>query len=203
MSPRSKSWGQVERRPYGGVSLPTKTCLHKCILNHIGLRAPMRTFQERLSEDEEIKMEEMGMQKDGFIAVGNAKKEGKCIEQNPDDNVFTGGFDVIIDMDWLRRCHAVILSDEKLVQIPYGNETLTFCGNESSNRRESRLIVISCSKAQQYMAKGCQVFLRPQYPQDRGGTTSRKEKTVKDVPIVRDFLESISNGLANGLLPAD
>nr|GFD16504.1 putative reverse transcriptase domain-containing protein [Tanacetum cinerariifolium] len=37
-----------------------------------------------------------------------------------------GSFDVIIGMDWLRRCHAVIICDEKLVQIPYGNETLTF-----------------------------------------------------------------------------
>ncbi|GJW03573.1 hypothetical protein Tco_1562429 [Tanacetum coccineum] len=60
-------------------------------------------------------------------------------------------------MDWLRRYHAVIVCDEKLVQVPYGNETLTFCGNESSNGRESRLTVISCSKAQEYMAKGCQL----------------------------------------------
>ncbi|GJV80653.1 putative reverse transcriptase domain-containing protein [Tanacetum coccineum] len=67
-----------------------------------------------------------------------------------------GSFDVIIGMDWLRRCHAVIVCDEKLVQVPYGNETLTFCGNESSNGRESRLTVISCSKSQEYMAKGCQ-----------------------------------------------
>ncbi|GJV73807.1 putative reverse transcriptase domain-containing protein [Tanacetum coccineum] len=76
-----------------------------------------------------------------------------------------GCFDVIVGMEkkktinWLRRCHAVIVCDEKLVQVPYGNETLTFCGNESSNGRESRLTVISCSKAQEYMAKGCQVFL--------------------------------------------
>ncbi|GJT63979.1 putative reverse transcriptase domain-containing protein [Tanacetum coccineum] len=41
-----------------------------------------------------------------------------------------GSFDVIIGMDWLRRCYAVIVCDEKLVQVPYGNETLTFCGNE-------------------------------------------------------------------------
>nr|GEZ04450.1 reverse transcriptase domain-containing protein [Tanacetum cinerariifolium] len=66
-----------------------------------------------------------------------------------------GSFDVIIGMDSLRRCHAVIVCDEKLVQIPYGNETLTFCGNESNNERESRLTVISCSKAQEYMEKGC------------------------------------------------
>ncbi|GJU91590.1 putative reverse transcriptase domain-containing protein [Tanacetum coccineum] len=59
-----------------------------------------------------------------------------------------------IGMDWLRRCHAVIVCDEKLVQIPYGNETLTFCGNESSNGRESRLTVISCSKLKSTHAKG-------------------------------------------------
>ncbi|GJT70127.1 putative reverse transcriptase domain-containing protein [Tanacetum coccineum] len=38
-----------------------------------------------------------------------------------------GSFDVIIGMDWLKRCHAVIVCDEKLVRIPYGNETLVFC----------------------------------------------------------------------------
>ncbi|GKE36420.1 putative reverse transcriptase domain-containing protein, partial [Tanacetum coccineum] len=37
-----------------------------------------------------------------------------------------GSFDVIIGMDWLRRCHAVIVCDEKLVRIPYENETLIF-----------------------------------------------------------------------------
>ncbi|GKC91787.1 putative reverse transcriptase domain-containing protein [Tanacetum coccineum] len=58
-----------------------------------------------------------------------------------------GSFDVIIGMDWLRRCQAVIVCDEKLIQVPHENETLTFCSNESSNGGESRLTVISCSKA--------------------------------------------------------
>ncbi|GKE65987.1 hypothetical protein Tco_1520148, partial [Tanacetum coccineum] len=70
-----------------------------------------------------------------------------------------GSFDVIIGIDWLRRCHAVIVYGEKLVRIPYGNKTLIFRGNESNNGRESRLTIISCSKAQEYMAKGCQIFL--------------------------------------------
>ncbi|GJW80717.1 putative reverse transcriptase domain-containing protein, partial [Tanacetum coccineum] len=99
---------------------------------------------------------------------GNAEKRGNA-SGNPESNVITdhpfnidlmpvelGSFDVIIGMDWLRRCHAVIVCDEKLVRVPYGNETLTFCGNESNNGRESRLTVISCSKPQEYMAKGCQ-----------------------------------------------
>ncbi|GJZ30606.1 putative reverse transcriptase domain-containing protein [Tanacetum coccineum] len=70
------------------------------------------------------------------------------------------GIDPII-RGLLRRWHAGVdrVRCRKLVQVPYGNETLTFCGNESSNGRESRLTVISCSKAQEYMAKGCQVFL--------------------------------------------
>ncbi|GJR01425.1 putative reverse transcriptase domain-containing protein [Tanacetum coccineum] len=96
-----------------------------------------------------------------------------------------GSFDVIIGMDWLRRCHAVIVCDEKLVQVPYGNETLTFCGNESSNRRESRLTVSSCLKAQEYMAKGCQVFLAHISTKKEGDKSEGKQ--IKDVPIVRDF----------------
>ncbi|GJT21661.1 putative reverse transcriptase domain-containing protein [Tanacetum coccineum] len=77
-----------------------------------------------------------------------------------------GSFDVIIGMDWLRRCHAVIVCDEKLVRIPYGNETLIFRGNESTNGRESRLTIISCSKAQEYMAKG---YFPEVFPEDLPG----------------------------------
>nr|GFA10758.1 putative reverse transcriptase domain-containing protein [Tanacetum cinerariifolium] len=66
-----------------------------------------------------------------------------------------GSFDAIIVMDWLRRHHAVIVCDDKLVQIPFGNETLVFRGAESYIKRESRLMVISCYKVQEYMAKGC------------------------------------------------
>ncbi|GJU81656.1 putative reverse transcriptase domain-containing protein [Tanacetum coccineum] len=96
-----------------------------------------------------------------------------------------GSFDVIIGMDRLRRCHAVIVCDEKLVQILYGNETLTFHGNKSSNGRESRLTVISYSKAQEYMAKGCQVFLA-QISAKKDEDKS-EGKQLKDVPIIRDF----------------
>ncbi|GJX39844.1 hypothetical protein Tco_0253147 [Tanacetum coccineum] len=98
-----------------------------------------------------------------------------------------GSFDVIIGMDWLRRCHAVIVCDEKLVQVPYGNETLTFCGNESSNERESRLAVISYLKVQEYMAKGSQVFLAQISAKKKEDKSEGKQ--IKDVPIVQDFPE--------------
>nr|GEY67909.1 hypothetical protein [Tanacetum cinerariifolium] len=110
-----------------------------------------------------------------------------------------GSFDIIIDMDWLRRCHAMIVCDEKLVRITYGNKTLTFRGNESKNGRESRLIVISCSKAQEYMAKGCQIFLAQisaKKEEDRS-----EGKQFEDIPVVRDFPDVLPKDLP-GLPPA-
>ncbi|GKB40737.1 putative reverse transcriptase domain-containing protein [Tanacetum coccineum] len=35
-----------------------------------------------------------------------------------------GSFDVIIGMDWLANHHAVIIYDEKIVRIPFGDEVL-------------------------------------------------------------------------------
>ncbi|GKA38072.1 reverse transcriptase domain-containing protein [Tanacetum coccineum] len=40
-------------------------------------------------------------------------------------HVELGSFDVIIGMDWLANHHAVIVCDEKIVWIPYGDEVLT------------------------------------------------------------------------------
>nr|GEU35713.1 putative reverse transcriptase domain-containing protein [Tanacetum cinerariifolium] len=101
--------------------------------------------------------------------------------------VEVGSFDVIIGMDWLRKYHAMIVCDEKLVQIPYGNETLVFHGNGSDDERESWLIVISCSKAQEYMAKGCQIFLAQISAKKEEDKSEGKQ--LKDVPIVQNFPE--------------
>ncbi|GJU10255.1 putative reverse transcriptase domain-containing protein [Tanacetum coccineum] len=43
-----------------------------------------------------------------------------------------GSFDVIIGMDWLAKYHAVIDCAEKIVRIPWGNETLIIHGDRSS-----------------------------------------------------------------------
>nr|GEU62779.1 reverse transcriptase domain-containing protein [Tanacetum cinerariifolium] len=49
-----------------------------------------------------------------------------------------GSFDVIIGMDWLANHHAVIVCDEKIVRIPYGDEVLIVQGTsyEEGNRRQ-------------------------------------------------------------------
>ncbi|GKB38802.1 putative reverse transcriptase domain-containing protein [Tanacetum coccineum] len=70
-----------------------------------------------------------------------------------------GSFDVIIGMDWLANHHAVIVCDEKIVQIPYGDEVLIVQGNRSGKGEKSKLSIISCTKTQKYIKKGCPIFL--------------------------------------------
>ncbi|GJW74656.1 reverse transcriptase domain-containing protein [Tanacetum coccineum] len=57
-----------------------------------------------------------------------------------------GSFDIIISMDWLSKYHAVIVCDEKIVRIPYGDEMLIVQGDRSDGRSKSRLNIISCTK---------------------------------------------------------
>ncbi|GJS88238.1 putative reverse transcriptase domain-containing protein [Tanacetum coccineum] len=70
-----------------------------------------------------------------------------------------GSFDAIIGMDWLAKYQAIIVCAEKIVRIPWGNETLIVHGDGSNQGHEARLHIISYSKTQEYMLKGCPVFL--------------------------------------------
>ncbi|GKC97832.1 putative reverse transcriptase domain-containing protein [Tanacetum coccineum] len=49
-----------------------------------------------------------------------------------------GSFDVIVGMDWLARYHAVIICDEKIVSIPYGDEVLIIRGDDYDGRITSK-----------------------------------------------------------------
>ncbi|GJW95563.1 putative reverse transcriptase domain-containing protein [Tanacetum coccineum] len=71
-----------------------------------------------------------------------------------------GSFNVIISMDWLSRYQAVIICDEKVVRIPYGNEVLEILGDGCSGGDKSRLSIISCTKTQKYIKKGFQIISR-------------------------------------------
>ncbi|GJY52918.1 hypothetical protein Tco_0444582 [Tanacetum coccineum] len=97
-----------------------------------------------------------------------------------------GNFDIIIDIDWLTKYHVVIVRDEKIVYIPYGNKILTIQGDKGDGRSKSRLNIISCTKTQKYIQKGCHVFLA----QITKKKTEKKseEKRLEDVLIMRDFL---------------
>nr|GEX56199.1 putative reverse transcriptase domain-containing protein [Tanacetum cinerariifolium] len=107
-----------------------------------------------------------------------------------------GSFDVIIGMDWLKTYHAVIVCDEKIVRVPFGNETLIIRCNKSNNG--TQLNIISCTKTQKYLLKGYPVFLAnitPKTIKDKS-----EEKRLENVPIVRDFSEVFPENLP-GLPP--
>ncbi|GKE00572.1 putative reverse transcriptase domain-containing protein, partial [Tanacetum coccineum] len=101
--------------------------------------------------------------------------------------VLLGSFDVIIGMDWLTRYHGVIICDKKIVRVPFKKETLIFQGDRSNQRKESRLNIISCTKAQEYLSKGCDVFLA--HITTKEAKDKSEEKRLEDVPIFRDFPE--------------
>ncbi|GJQ95657.1 putative reverse transcriptase domain-containing protein [Tanacetum coccineum] len=69
-----------------------------------------------------------------------------------------GSFDVIIGMDWLAKYHAVIVYDEKIIRIPYGDETLIIRGDDCDSKITSKKT-----------------------------DDKSVEKRLEDVPIVREF----------------
>ncbi|GJX43895.1 putative reverse transcriptase domain-containing protein [Tanacetum coccineum] len=96
-----------------------------------------------------------------------------------------GSFDAIIGMDWLVKYQAIIVCAEKIVRIPWGNETLIVHGDGSNQGNEARLHIISYTKTQEYMLKGCPVFLANVTTKETEDKS--KKKRLEDVPIVRDF----------------
>ncbi|GJU90639.1 putative reverse transcriptase domain-containing protein [Tanacetum coccineum] len=95
-------------------------------------------------------------------------------------------FDSIIGMDWLANHHAVIVCDEKVVRIPYGDEGLIVQGDGGSRREKSKLSIISCTKTHKYVEKGCLIFLAQVTKKETGDKS--EEKRLEDMPTVRDFL---------------
>ncbi|GJV48592.1 putative reverse transcriptase domain-containing protein [Tanacetum coccineum] len=83
-----------------------------------------------------------------------------------------GSFDVIIGMDWLAKYHALIVCDEKIVRIPYGDEVLIIRGDDCDGRIMSKK-----------------------------NEDKSEEKRLEDVPIVREFLEVFPEDFP-GLPPA-
>ncbi|GJY09015.1 putative reverse transcriptase domain-containing protein [Tanacetum coccineum] len=109
-----------------------------------------------------------------------------------------GSLDVIIDMDWLAKYQAVIVCAEKIVRIPWGNETLIVHGDGSDRGNETHLNIISCTKTQKYMLKGCPIFLA--HVTTKETEDKSEKKRLEDVPIVRDFPKVFPEDLS-GLPP--
>ncbi|GJY27536.1 putative reverse transcriptase domain-containing protein [Tanacetum coccineum] len=109
-----------------------------------------------------------------------------------------GSFDIIIGMDWLVNHHAVIVCDEKIVWIPYGDEVLIVQGDRGGKGEKSKLSIIVCTKTKKYIKRGCPIFLAQVM---RKETKNKSEDNrLEDVPTVLDFPEVFPEDLP-GLPP--
>nr|GFA64340.1 putative reverse transcriptase domain-containing protein [Tanacetum cinerariifolium]GFA64343.1 putative reverse transcriptase domain-containing protein [Tanacetum cinerariifolium] len=109
-----------------------------------------------------------------------------------------GSFDAIIDMDWLAKYQTVIVCAEKIVRIPWGNETLIIYGDGSNQGNATRLSIISCTKTEKYVKKGFPIFLA--HITTKEVEDKSEKKRLEDVPIVRNFPEVFPKDLS-GLPP--
>ncbi|GKB10535.1 putative reverse transcriptase domain-containing protein [Tanacetum coccineum] len=89
----------------------------------------------------------------------------------------------IIGLNTILRYQAIIVCAKKIVRIPWGNETLIVHGDGSNRGNETRLNIISCTKTQKYLLKGCHVFLA--HVTTKKAEDKSEEKRLEDVPIIR------------------
>ncbi|GJZ91972.1 hypothetical protein Tco_0664037, partial [Tanacetum coccineum] len=85
--------------------------------------------------------------------------------------------------------HGVIICNEKIVRVPFGKDKLIFQGDRSNQRKESRLNIISCTRAQKYLSKGYDIFLGTHTTKEAKDTSEGKR--LEDVPIIRYFPEDL------------
>ncbi|GJU51786.1 putative reverse transcriptase domain-containing protein [Tanacetum coccineum] len=101
-----------------------------------------------------------------------------------------GSFDVIVGIDWLSKYHAIIVCDEKLVRVSFGNEILIFRSDGSNNGHESRLNIISCTKTRKYLLKGCPIFLA--HVTTKKAEDKSEEKRLEDVEFQIDLIPGVA-----------
>ncbi|GKE36285.1 putative reverse transcriptase domain-containing protein [Tanacetum coccineum] len=149
--------------------------------------------KRRLESDcPKLKDQNRGNKAGNKNGIGEARGKAYVLgggEANLDLNVVNelGSFDVIIGMDWLANHHAVIVCDEKIMRIPYGDEVLIVQGDRDGKGEKSNLSIISCTKTQKYIKRGCLIFLAQVTKKETKDKS--EEKRLEDMPTVRDFLE--------------
>nr|GEX87116.1 reverse transcriptase domain-containing protein [Tanacetum cinerariifolium] len=151
------------------------------IVFHISNCPPRRGYARVLSYCNKCIMHHEGsyMAKCGN-KTGNNKAKARVYAirgggANPDSNIVTGllglpfdidlmcvelgSFKVIGCMDWFVKYHAVMVCDKKIICIPYGDYVLIIEGDGCNRGSRLKLSIISCTKTQKYILKGCQVYL--------------------------------------------
>nr|GEZ60493.1 putative reverse transcriptase domain-containing protein [Tanacetum cinerariifolium] len=198
-----------ERKPYNGLF----PLCNKCKLHHerpctVRCKKCNKCGRQGhyMSDCLKLKDQNRGNKAGNKNGIGVAREKSYVLgggDANPDSNVVKGllghpfnidlmpvelgSFDVITGMDWLANHHAVIMCDEKIMRIPCGDEVLIVQGDRGGKGENSKLSIISCTKTQKYIKRGCQIFLAQvtkKKTEDKSG-----EIRLEDVPTVRDFRE--------------
>ncbi|GJV57373.1 hypothetical protein Tco_1458378 [Tanacetum coccineum] len=142
-------------------------------------------------------------------AVGNAGT-------NPDANVVTGTFilnnryayilfDIGADRSFVSTAFSsqfnvtpTAIDHDYAIELADGNEMLIVHGDGSDRGNKTHLNIISCTKTQKYMLKGCPIFLAHVTTKETEGKSEKKR--LEDVPIVQNFPEVFPEDLP-GLPP--
>ncbi|GKC96217.1 putative reverse transcriptase domain-containing protein [Tanacetum coccineum] len=178
--------GGNEGRVYGG---PHPLC-NKCKLHHVGpctIKCRSCGKIDHLTRDCKPAVPAAVNHRAPVPVILKARGKAYAIgggDANLGSNIITelGSFEVIIGMDWLANNYAVIVYDEKIVHIPFGDEILIVQGDRSDKKKKSTLNILLCTKTQKYMEKGFKVFLAQVTKKE--DEAKSQEKRLEDVPIV-------------------
>ncbi|GKC81282.1 hypothetical protein Tco_1136999 [Tanacetum coccineum] len=113
-------------------------------------------------------------------------------DSGADRSFVSNTFSTLLDitLDTLQVSYVVELADVRTSEtntILRGYEDLIVQGDRDYKGEKSKLSIISCTKTQKYIDKGCLIFLAQV---TRKETEDKSEvKRLEDVPTVRDFLE--------------
>ncbi|GKD99668.1 putative reverse transcriptase domain-containing protein [Tanacetum coccineum] len=213
-----------EKKPYGG----SKPLCSKCNYHHDGQCAPKchkcnkvghlaRDSQGHFKRDcPKLKNNNRGNQGGNGNASAKVYAVGRA-GINPDSNVITGHhyYDVELAEERIIRLNAIIrgytlnflnhpfnmdLMPVELgsLDVIIGNEMLIVHGDGRDRGNETHLNIISCTKMQKYMLKGCPIFLA--HVTTKETKDKSEKKRLEDVPIVQNFPEVFLEDLS-GLPP--
>ncbi|GJZ03554.1 putative reverse transcriptase domain-containing protein [Tanacetum coccineum] len=207
---RAYAVGIVEKKQYGG----SKPLCSKCNYHYDGLCAPKchkcnkvghfaRDYRSTASANNANNQKGTGSGQRPTCyecgVQGHFKRECPKLKNNNNWGNQVGGGNALAKVYAVG--HAGTNPDSNVVtedRIPWGNETLIIHGDGSNQGHEARLHIISYTKTQEYMLKGCLVFLVNVNTKETEDKSEKKR--LEDVPIVRDKPDVFPEDLP-GLLP--
>ncbi|GJW29542.1 putative reverse transcriptase domain-containing protein [Tanacetum coccineum] len=165
---RAYTAGSGEKKPYEG----SKPLCSKCNYHHDGPCAPKCHKYNKVghfARDSKVyAVGHAGTNPNSNVVTGtfllNNRYASVLFDTGADRSFVSPAFSSQIDitptaLDYYYDYHNPLCVAEKIVRIPWGNETLIVHDDRNNQGYVARLHIISYTKTQEYMLKGCPVFL--------------------------------------------